>query len=291
MDAIFRKSTLQLWFVAIALTSAVVGCGGADPLRPAHSPSFFPVRGTADDGSPAHLQWTYRFNDGHPVTDPSLPAASLQLGDETLTSDGSTMQTSLNVTVTSTDGSISGNESVSEADQLTSDSPAAVSARDLNVNANVTEMGMSVSLREMSHYAFGATPLSTFFDRSDLDTLEIGHSESGSAQAAVTATISITGPAAQTQTQTSTATLTGTWTLMDKLPTFQVTAGTYANVVEVQMAQSSVDSSTGTTDQSSVTIWLAKGIGMVREEESSDSLIGTNGAIADELVSTNLVAP
>jgi hypothetical protein len=59
-------------------------------------------------------------------------------------------------------------------------------------------------------------------------------------------------------------------------------------VVVIQTASTATSSTTGMTAQIVGTLWLAKGIGMIRSEESGTSL-DVAGPLTEELVSTNLV--
>jgi hypothetical protein len=284
---------IRIWLapLAIAVTVAASACGGNDPLKPAHSSSFFPVRGTTDMGADTTIKWTYRINGGQPVALSASPGLTIRFNDEQVTADnGTTITTQISGAVSAT--GVSGNESVTETDHLTSDSPATVSARDADTRLSLSEGGTSLSETEMIRYAFGTTPLPTFFDRDDLDTLAIGFGESRDSTATVNATITatITGMPAQSQTVTTSITDSQSWTLADKLATFDVLGTTYTNVVKVQRTTAVTEAASGTNDQGTSTLWLAKGIGMIREEDSASTVTGTD-ALVSELVSTNLVSP
>jgi hypothetical protein len=284
---------IRLWLLplAIAVTLSAQGCGGNDPLKPAHATSFFPVRGTTDTGASTTIKWTYRINGGQSVALMAAPGLTVRFNDETVTAqDGSVITTAISGSVAAT--GLSGSESVTETDHLTSDSPATVSERDTDTRLSLSEAGSNVSETEMLRYAFGTTPLPTFFDRDDLDTLAIGFAESRDSQAAVTGTMSAsaTGVAMQSQTVSTTITDSQSWTLVDKLATFDVLGQTYTDVVKVQRTTTVTEAASGMTDQGTSTLWLAKGIGIVREEDSASSLTGTD-ALVSELVSTNLVSP
>jgi len=291
-----RFGNRPAWFAvaAIAVTFAAQGCGSHDALPPAHSASFYPVRGTTDSGGATSLNWIYRVNGGQPVAAGATPGLTVRFADYNVTSDGTVITTSINGAVGGSDGtvSVSGNESVMQTDHLTSDSPATVSERDVDTRLSLAASGVSISEDEMLKYAFGTTPLPTFFDRDDLDTLAVGFSESRDSQAAVTASVTATVPGSPTQSMTMTTTLAASqsWMLVDKLATFQVLNQTYTNVVEVQRTTNVALAGAGTTDSGTSMLWLAKGIGMIREEDSGSSLTGT-GTVATELVRTNLVAP
>jgi hypothetical protein len=277
-------------------TSAVIfagtqGCGGNDPLAPAHSTSFFPVRGTSDSGAAAGtLHWVYRINGGQPLAaGTAVAGATIQFSDEDITAqDGAVIKTSLQATLAGSN--TSGHESVDETDQLTpGSSPATISARDVHIALSASGGGMQLTEALMFHYLI--TPAqATFFDRDDLDSLAAGFTESQDTQLAVTGSVTATVTSAGTQSQTVSMTIPSStsWVLVDKLPTFQVLGHDYANVVEVQTTTTAVDPTTGASQQGNANIWLAKGIGTIREEQTG-SVFDTSGPITTELVTTNLV--
>lgn len=285
-----RKSTLFTLVLSAVACASAQGCGGGAPLQPAHSSSFFPVRGTADNGAAAGtLHWVYRLNGGQPVTTASPSSATIHFGDENITAqDGLTITQSLDADLTAT--GVSGHESVDETDHITPDSsPATISEKDINIAIAASNNGVSETEALMFHYTYGATPLSTFFDRDDLDTLPPGSSGSQDLQIMLngTVTATVTGSGTQSQSTSMTLPTSLSWSLVDQLATFQVLGHDYANVVEVQTTTLVTDPSTGVPEQGTANIWLAKGIGMIREEQDGTAFDVT-GPIASELVSTNL---
>jgi hypothetical protein len=288
-----RTSTWSALAVNAVLLAGTQGCGGNEPLQPAHSTSFYPVRGTADSGAAADtLHWVYRINGGQPITSTTSPGTTIQFNDEDVTAEGgSTVKTSVEATLASTNGgtTASGHESLDETDQVTpGSSPATISERDVNLTISVAAGSVQVSAMQMVKYMY-TPPQATFFDRDDLDSLAIGFTESQDTQVAVTgtATASATGEATQSQTVSMTIPSSTTWVLVAKLPTLQVLGHDYTNVVEVQTTGTATDPMTATTQQANASIWLAKGIGMIREQESGTTFDST-GPVTVELVSTNL---
>ncbi len=272
-----------------------MGCDGDDtPPAPAHSSSFFPVRGTADGGGPAgDLQWVYRVNGGAVTPLVSSPPLTVRSADEVIRISGMTMTTVLKGTLGSSDPAtrVSGMTSFQSTDHLSSDSPASILAREVNSNASVTVAGMSLSTRALYMYAFGTTPQPTFFDRTDLDTLAPGFSETATIQATVDVTASVTDSSGtNTASETDTLTMVLSWTLDARLATFQVLGKDYANVVQVHEVNTSTDLTSGVTATAMTTAWLAKGIGFIRTETT---LTGPSEVQDDvlELVTTNLVGP
>jgi len=270
--------------------SAGVGCGGVNDSTPppAHSSSFFPVRGTTDGGGAATLQWVYRVNDGHAVPFPATPGSNIRYNDETLRISGTTMTTSLSGTLESDDGAgVMGTTSAVTTDHLSSDSPATVLAREVDGNSSLMASGMRIASRVMVMYSFGTMPEPTFFDRSDLDTLAVGFSESADLTATATATVT---SGSQSTSATETVSLSLSWTLQAVLPSFTVRGTDYANVVQVLTTSSATESTSGATSQTSSKAWLAKGIGLIRAETTNTQAAGVETDVS-ELLSTNLVVP
>ena len=281
--------------LVVFVSGVGMGCDGDDsPPAPAHSSSFFPVRGTADGGGPAgELQWVYRVNGGAVTPLVSSPPLTVRSADEVIRISETTMTSVLKGTLGSSDPAtrISGTTSWQSTDHLSSDSPARILAREVNSNGTATAEGMSLSTRAMYRYAFATTPQPIFFDRTDLDTLAPGYSETATIQATVDATATVTDSAGtRTASETQSLMMELSWTLDAGLATFQVLGKDYANVVQVHQVNTSTDLTSGTTATAMTTAWLAKGIGFIRTETT---LTGPSEVQDDllELVSTNLVGP
>jgi hypothetical protein len=272
------------------LLGAGAGCGGGsdEPPPPAHSSSFFPVRGTTDGGGAADLQWVYRLDDGAAVPFAPAPGSNIRYNDETMRISGTIVTTSLSGTLESDDGAgVMGVTSAVTTDHLSSDSPATVLAREVDGRSSLTASGSRIMSRVMVMYTFGTMPEPTFFDRSDLDTLAVGFSES----ADLTATASVTvSSGTQAMGGTETVSLSLAWTLQAIVPSFTVRGQDYANVVQVQERSSATESTSGAISETSSKAWLAKGIGLIRAETTTTQATGVQNDTT-ELVSTNLVAP
>jgi hypothetical protein len=288
---------MRCGFIALVVCGSGIGigCGGGDsPPAPAHSSSFFPVRGTADNGGPAsELQWVYRVNGGAPTPLPTASTVTVRYGDELFRISGMAMTTSLQGTLASTDPAtpVSGTTSVQTTDHLSSDSPATVLTRAVNSNSSFTVEGMSQATHTMVMYAFGPPAEPTFFDRTDLDTLAPGFSETANVQATADITVSVTDSSGTRMlSQTDAIAMGLSWTLDATLPTFQVLGKDYANVVQVHEVNTSTDTTAGSAATVTITAWLAKGVGLIRSETTLDGPNGVQNDILD-LVSTNLVGP
>jgi hypothetical protein len=291
----FRGPCASSWLAlaiatAIAAGGAAPGCGGgSDPLVPAHSTSFSPVRGVGDNGAAvSKLHWLRRVNGGQPLPVGSDPSISIQFRDTDVTAENDLITSTVDGTVFQ-NGATIGHESVRGVQHLSpGSSPATVSEEDDNTTVTLSLSGVQMSENQALKYVY--TPPLTSFDQSDLDSMPAGTSGSFTSQALVTgsATLTASGQSPQTQTLSQTIPVSTTWTITDQLPTFQVLGQDYANVVVIQTASTATSSTTGMTAQIVGTLWLAKGIGMIRSEESGTSL-DVAGPLTEELVSTNLV--
>jgi hypothetical protein len=275
------------------------GCGSGAPPQPAHSPSFFPVRGTADSGIAVDtLHWNYRINRGELVALGSLPNLGVRYSDQAVSIFNTTLRRLLNGTVSALDGSntVSGMVLSSTVDQLDRGTPASILKREVSTNTSLT-IGSDMSMTNLAlEYGFG-TPLSTLFDREDLDQLEVGLTTSGiTASASVTGNVKVTNtsggePVTSEQRVVDTVTLTLSWTLAEVLPTFVVLGRTYTNVVRVTTTTSAAATSdANSTTQTESMIWLAKGVGVIRQEDTVQQTTGANQTLA-ELIDTNLAGP
>jgi hypothetical protein len=291
----FRGPRSSSWLaLALAIATAVTaapGCGGGgnDALVPAHSTSFAPVRGVGDNGAAvSKLHWLRRVNGGQPIPLGSDPSVSIQFSDSDVTAEDDVITSTVNGTVLQ-NGATVGHESVQGVQHLSpGSSPATVSEEDDSISVTISMAGVQVSENQMLKYVY--TPPLSAFDRDDLDSMPVGTTGSLASQASVTgsATTTATGQSPQTQTLSETIPISATWTLTNTLATFQVLGQDYANVVVIQMTSSATSSTTGTTAVVDGTFWFAKGIGLIRSEESGTSL-NVAGPLTEELVSTNLV--
>jgi hypothetical protein len=291
----YRLGTRAVMLAASLLLSGTgPGCGSSSgSVSPAHSASFFPVRGTADGGGPAKvLEWLYRINGAKAVAYSATPGSSIQYADDSVViMDGAVLTRSIEGLLSSTSGGPTGSVASTITDHLSGDAPAIMVERDIYARATLNLAGPASSSYVAIVYEFGATPMATFFDRDDLDLLAIGFSETQQATGTATGSVSaITGTSTQTEPVSATVMITQSWTLSEQLPTFQVLGRDYANVVKIDSVTSVVESTAGMMVETSSTTWLAKGIGLIRGEETIAQSGGTD-TVASELLDTNLVAP
>jgi hypothetical protein len=271
---------------ASASGSTAFACQGgfdAGTASRAHSPSFYPVRAVDDTGQPAPLlHWTYRINQCQPTTSMGI---TLTLSDEDQTIQGSTLVQSEGVTYDSPSGT--GMQTITE--QLDPDAGAIIQI-DIDTSARLTNGAADIMLTER----FGTMPMPSVYNRSDLDTLQVGYSETIPASHG---TVSSTVRSATTPVSTTgTVDISGSWSLLDKLASFAVQGTTYLDVVKVQgvvMATASIlDPASGAMSTSATTTttvnYLAKGIGTIRSESTATQQSGTMTSVG-ELLGTNLV--
>jgi hypothetical protein len=274
---------------AVTASAGVAGCGGSDPLVPAHSTSFSPVRGVGDNGAAvSKLHWVHRTNGGQPIAFDSDPTVTLQFSDADETAENDTITATLNGTVFK-NGATIGHESVEAVQHLSpGSSPATIDEEDDTLTLTISMSGVQMSERSALKYVY-APPLFTF-DRDDLDSMPLGTTGSYSSQTIVTGseTTTVTGQSSQTQTLSESLPISSTWIITDKLATFQVLGQDYANVVVIQMTTTVTNSSTGMISTGDSRSWFAKGIGLIRSESTATNL-NVAGPLIVELVSTNLV--
>lgn len=275
------------------LVGAGIGCGGSpSPLPTAHSSSFFPVAATTDMGGPAdQLEWTYRMNGGASIPLNSTGGITVTYADHQVRVAGTTLTKSLDGTEASTDGSgWAGTVSEQTTEHFSSSSPATVLAREVVDYSDIVATGSPRTMIRLTNmYDFGAMPEPLFFDRPDLDSLAIGFSESIDVVTTDQVSETINSPGSPiSQTQGVTRSLS--WSLQAVLPTFRVLDKDYADVVQVGKTMTSTTTA-GDTPRMVSTIWLAKGIGMIRAETTGRMAAGVEETDTYELASTNLVVP
>ncbi len=257
----------------------------AGPLPPAaHSSSFFPVQGVLDNGQPAgDLYWDYRVDHGQPHVNGFDSSQTFQFQDE--------IQTIQQATLTQTlDATISGSASGTTSEVITEQIDLATSAIQSTTDDDSTSIATGSADINLSYTWMPSSP--GFFDRTDLDTLAVGYSESASPSASVTGTLSANGTM---QSYSGTVSVSTSWSLQSKLASYTVLGVDYMDVVEVQvtstanaqLTDSSGQSSTSTTT-TTTNEWLARGVGIIYGETTTQQQNGTDMSIV-ELVATNLV--
>jgi hypothetical protein len=249
-----------------------------------HSASFFPVQGVLDNGQPAgELLWDYRVDHGQPHVDGTNPNLTFTFQDEIQTVEQSTLKQ----TVTA---AVSGSATGTTSDVFTEQIDPATSGVMSTTNDSSATLDTGSATVDLAYT--WTPPLPGYFDRNDLDTLAIGTSDSSTVTPAITDTVT---NASGTQNITGTGSVTSSWSLVDKLPSYAVLGVTYTDVVKVQqtvVANLQLTSSTGQSGSSTATTtttsWLARGIGVIYAESTTQQQNGTDNTVL-ELVATNLV--
>jgi hypothetical protein len=249
-----------------------------------HSASFFPVQGVLDNGQPAgELLWDYRVDQGQPHADGTNPGLTFTFQDEIQTVE----QATLTQTVTA---AVSGSASGTTTDVFTEQIDPATSA--VMSTTNDSSATLDTGSATVDNAYTWTPPLPGYFDRTDLDMLPIGTSDSTTVTPAITTTVT---NANGTQNISGSGSVVSSWTLVAKLPSYTVLGVTYTDVVEVQqnvVASVQLTSSTGQSASSMSTAttnsWLARGIGVVHSESTTQQQNGSDTTVLD-LVATNLV--
>jgi len=284
-----RVASHLLLAIIASLAAGAPGCGGSDPLVPAHSASFDPVRAVGDNGAPvSKLHWVRRINGGQPIAAMSDPSVSIQFSDSDVTAEDDVVTSTVDGTVF-VNGAAVGHESARSIDHVSpGSSPATVGEEDDTFTVSVTMSGVQMTENQMLKYLY--TPPLSNFDRDDLDSMPVGTAGSFTSQAVVSGSVTATetGQSPDTETVSETIPILANWTIADKLSTFQVLGQDYANVVVILTTSSATNSTTGMTAEIDTKSWFAKGIGPIRTEQSGASLDVAETLIL-ELVSTNLV--
>ena len=255
------------------------GDDASDVPPPAFSPSFSPWRATSEDGGVAVLYWRYRVDHGQPTT---MSGDTFLFADTVMTSDGMTRVAKISTTVTTPNGS--GSELITQTSTL---SPSTGASTEGDVNSSVQLPGDSASID--AQIAWDAPGLPAYLDRTDLDTLSVGYSETVPAVQG-TATTTVNSSSAGSQTLMSTASAQITWQVMAQLPSFAVLGVTYMDVVNVQAITTTTTTTSGAASTDTVTelLWLARGIGAVQTQSTSVQQGQSTTMELDELVTTNL---
>jgi hypothetical protein len=257
------------------------GDDASDVPPPAFSPSFSPWHATSEDGGVAILYWRYRVDHGQPTTMPGNPGDTFLYADTVMTSDGMTHVTKIATTLTTPNGS--GSELVTQTSIL---SPSTGASTEGDVNSSAQLPGGSASID--AKVVWDAPGLPAYLDRTDLDTLSVGYSETVPAVQG-TATTTVTSSSAGSQTAMSTASAQITWQVMAQLSSFAVLGVTYKDVVNVQVTTTTTTTTAGSpsTETDTELVWLARGIGSVQTQTTSVQQ-GQSTMELDELVTTNL---
>ena len=263
---------------------------------PASSDSFMPALGRDGKGKPVGaLHWSYRVNAGKPVVVPGATTLSFTFGDQDVVVDQGGRHRSARVTAsfTATQGknSASGVQVATLEDTLALGPPAAVIQRSEQVDVTISGAASGHELRALTMKA--DMPVLEFADRGDLDQLPVGHTEEMNVTFELSgSTATEMGGKRETKPLTGQAQATFFWRIEEQLATFAVGGKLYKNVVKLEedhqmTSTSAVPGSSGSTTSH---FWVARGIGIVRSEETLD-VNGVSASYFEELADTNLEQP
>ncbi len=280
-----RCRTPSLVFVVL------IGCGGDPGLPPpAISDSYYPITGTLGSGGPApSLAWKYRINGAKELM--VIPGITARYDDEEIrVLDGGTRRLATsggNVTMTEDATTIVTRVTSRIEDHITPGPPRTIDERRIDQRTTHVVAKVLVAKATLMATARYSMPISVYLDRSDLAQLDIGHTETLRATATVTGSrTEQAGGMDMTQPISGTIDLSATWTVIEKLATAEVLGRSYADVVKVREQSMAIGNSL-LQPRSDTTLWLARGVGPIRIEQTVKSLL--TETMAAELLETNLV--
>jgi hypothetical protein len=284
-----------LWVVGLGLAvSGAVGCGNA-PIAPPSSVmsnSFSPSSGTTASGAPADdLWWKYEVNGGQaePVMANGL-AGTITVADMMvhLTNGGTKRETTFGMSIALSDGAttVTGHATNQTDETLMVGPPSAEVSETMHQDQQLSGNGMSIH-ETIQSTTMPSMPLVDFGDHPDLDSLPVGHADQATVHLTVNALVTASAPGQMPQSDAATTTSDGTvtWTVVAQLPSMDVLGKSYQRVTEMQVQTNATEAQTGMTTSSTVTNWLAAGIGIIRSEGAADAQ-GTT--LTEELIDTDL---
>jgi hypothetical protein len=287
----YRNAGTILVFAAAA---AQIGCSGSSGIHldqtPIHSDSYSPIQATDAQGQPAkQLWWLYRVNGGAPVS-VSENGMAMQMTFEdmvySLNPVSLTRELELKGTFTgSAEGqSMSGSYSCKATESITLGDTTLVRDQQIEIDMNLSAAGQS-GVVTMKVDQLPEVPWEWFLDRTDLNTLPIGYTETQNIAQQVTGSIRISaGGQSQSQSLNQAAQSTDTWTVTGQQASTDVNGVTYTDIVQIQRNTESLDMS-GNNQPVQYTYDVARGVGFVRSLGAAQVY---NTPLPVELVDTNL---
>jgi hypothetical protein len=265
------------WPTILRATCAAVtlaGCGG-DPVQ---SP------GGEDPW------WRYRINGGQPVVDSSgtVPVSiTIDQQEVNLTDRGTRRVTTSTGAIGVPGIDAAGTVKVRIEETLRPGSPSALTEIKLEIDERFT-LDMEQFIVQIEQLERPQLPIVQFLERPDLNELPDGFSEEAKVTMNVTGSLTTDVSGQHTiDSLDDQVNLTLKWTVREKLPSFAVLGKEYRQVVRLEESSVGVSGSTGATTDTTSTVWVAKGVGVVRSLDD-----GTAGPMtATELVETNQKGP
>lgn len=275
-----QSFSAELWEGA-AFYVAVTAYSDSEESKVSNIESFV-IQGAVNDASfypvfsrngPAVLQqnyWTYRINDGEPMT---INDSGLQLtmtfNDIVVELDSDSLTKKARF-----DGAFSGSASgtfTTEVSQLLafSEQTTLIDDQEISMDMHMKVSGISLDINTQLDLEL-FSPAEWFLDRSNLDTLPIGyiHNESGQIDGFLSGDVSISTSGFSQSSPVSQAVKTvDSWEIKDKQESMTVHGREYSNIVQVKRTTLSPSVSTsGSLSNESIEMhyWVAKGVGMIK---------------------------
>jgi hypothetical protein len=287
------------WILAAAALFFIGACNVGSKYsefdqRPATSQSFFPVSGKLkdDDSAADQLWWVYRINQGKPV-EVSLDdgeTLSMDYDDLVMTVDVSkkVLATSVSVNSRSSDGSYNATISLEQKNQLELGETTQIINRQILMTEEAKSEGKKIRISEDLRYE-PDSPMRWILDSDDFDDDEPGDvifQQTYDMHITGNVDTSIDGKTSTHTIDDSLGSITEVWTLLAKEKSLRVQGTDYRNVVEIQQEGEVPDPDTNELTSLKATLWVAKGIGIIKgtniaafpsqKSEASFDLIDTN---------------
>lgn len=293
-------TTLALVIIISACSSSdddTADSGITRPADNARSASYAPVTGLNDQGVSTPLYWEYRINNGQALSvNYQNISMTLNMNNLKILINPTTFTRKVELTGSAT-GSVSGYSfsgtiamnSTENLDQNAYPGATLIDHQILDIVVSGSAAGQSLAFSFETDVNFSPAT-EWFLDRETLDQLAIGYVYSEQNTVAFNGTFALEVTPNYLGTPVNGRTFEGTspglWTIADKPATVTANGEIYSNIVQVVRTVQTPDTSTGLTSESSITYWVAKGIGVVKST-GEFSLFGQ--ALSMELVDTNLV--
>jgi hypothetical protein len=294
------KSKLFAGLYASALVAGLclTACGGgggdsAESYVPAESLSFAPTTGTAasDPSQSVPLHWVYVLN--------NREALSSSFGDKTVNMVVDTFAVKVNPAdmkrAMSLQGSVNGSDTATSFSGTYSlDASESVSVESGKTTVHDQSFSMRVSGVQDGEKVFaqvkstvkGFSPaLEWFLDRTDLDQLAVGYTQSFGSDASLDVNVEVSGePAASSSDKP--IRVEHQWTVMEQIASMEVQGKTYTKVVKLALLTTGADMA-GKMAPVTQYYWVAKGVGMIRGQGIYRML--NRDDVSVDLVETNLI--
>jgi hypothetical protein len=253
-----------------------------------YSASYFPITAENSYGKAIAPYWIYKINGGAPLS-VSMNGVNLgmQFGDlrVDINAAGTKRFVKFNASLS---GDATGTIDVNVDSDLTASADTTLIQNEvLTMDMSLSVPGESVIVKFYMNIIF-SPEAEWFLDREDLDTFSVGYvyNEQNMITAAMDGYIDISGYGRESFDTSGTS--AESWEILAKNETVTVNGITYQNVIKVKRNTLIPDmNSTNGNQETTITYWVAKGIGMVKGI-GQYSILGEQLSI--ELTGTNLIS-